>query len=357
MASRPSQPSHGTGSGPTAADRPPRARVVALTGAAAFLGRNLIGILEEDPRIERIIALDIKTPETGGQKTRVIPIDLTAPSSEERIADVLAAERVDTLLHLAFLSAPTHATAWAHELEAIGTLHLLNAARQVSLRKLILWSQTILYGAHPTNPNFLTEKHPLRADPEERYFADKMAAEREVNAFGAKAKGTIVTILRTAAVLGPTVHNYVTRFLTQRPAMTLLGFDPLWQFIHEVDAIAAFKLAIDRDFPGTFNIVGDGVLPLSTVLKLAGRTSVPILHTAAGPLVGALWAVQGAPAPPSFLRYLRYICVADGAKAAQVMGFRPMYSTREALLDYMSAQRLRDARLLQETGAQDRGPA
>ena len=41
-------------------------------------------------------------------------------------------------------------------------MHVLNAARQVSLRKLILWSQTILYGAHPTNPNFLTERHALR---------------------------------------------------------------------------------------------------------------------------------------------------------------------------------------------------
>lgn len=349
MDSRSSPPA---GSAPRApADKARRGRVVALTGAAAFLGRNLIGLLEEDPRVERVIALDLKAPATAGAKTTVVPVDLTAPSSEERVAEVLAAESVDTLVHLAFISAPTHASAWAHELEAIGTLHLLNAARQVNLRKLVLWSQTILYGAHPTNPNFLTEKHPLRADPEERYFADKMAAEREVNAFGAKAKGTIVTVLRTGAILGPTVQNYVTRYLSFRVALTLLGFDPLWQFVHEVDAISAFKLAIDRDVPGTFNVVGDGVLPLSTVLRLAGRPQLPVLHTAAGPLIGAMWAMQAAPAPPSFLRYLRYLCVADGAKAAQQLGFRPMYSTREALLDYISAQRLRDARLLQEPAA------
>ena len=343
-----SQAARGGGS-----SRPARAegRVIALTGAASFLGRNLIGVLEEDPRVSRIVALDIKAPDTSGEKTRVVNVDLTAPSSVERVAKALAGEGVDTLVHLCFLSSPTHGTAWAHELESIGTMHLLNAARQVSPRKLVLWSQTILYGAHPTNPNFLTERHPLRADTDEPFFADKIAAEREVNAFGAKAKGTVVTILRTAPIVGPTVKNYVTRFLAQRMVMTLLGFDPLWQFVHEVDAIAAFKLAIDRDFPGTFNIVGDGVLPLDTVIKLAGRVAFPVFHPAAEPLIGALWAAQVAPAPPSFLRYLRYMCVADGEKAARVMGFRPAYSTREALLDYISAQRLRDARLLQDSPA------
>jgi UDP-glucose 4-epimerase len=41
--------------------------------------------------------------------------------------------------------------------------------------------------------------------------------------------------------------------------------------------------------------------------------------------------------------------VADGQKAWETMGFRPAYTTREALLDFTSAQRLRDVKLLQET--------
>src|SRR4051794_20904549 len=108
-------------------------RVVALTGAASFLGRNLVGILEEDPRIARVIAIDVKAPDTTGPKTRMYPVDLTAFASEERVGEILAAERVDTLIHLAFLSSPTHAVAWAHELESVGTMHVLNAARQVNL--------------------------------------------------------------------------------------------------------------------------------------------------------------------------------------------------------------------------------
>lgn len=333
------------GLAPQARSRP---RVVALTGAASFLGQNLVGILDEDPNIARVVAIDVKPPATSGQKTRLYQVDLTAPASEARCAEIFSAERVDTLLHLGFLSTPTHATAWAHELESVGTMHLLNGARQVSLRKVVLWSQTFLYGANPANPNFLTERHPLRASKNEPFFADKIAAEQQLGSFAAKSKGTIVTVLRTAPIVGPTVHNLITRYLSQRTVMTLMGFDPLWQFVHEVDALAAFKLAVDGDFPGTFNIVGDGVLPLSTCLRLASRTAIPVFHPLAEPLVGALWAAQLTPAPPSFLRYLRYVCVADGAKAARVMGFRPSYTTREALLDYVNSQRLRDVKLLLE---------
>jgi len=327
---------------------PPGGRVVALTGAASFLGRNLVGVLEEDPQIARIVAVDVEAPDTGGPKTRMYPIDLTLPASEERIAEVLAAEGVDTFLHLAFLSSPTHATAWAHELESVGTMHVLNAARRSSLRKFILWSQTILYGAHPTNPNFLTERHPLRADEQEPFFADKVAAEREVASYAQKARSTVVTVLRTAPIVGPTVRNYVTRYLAERVILTLLGFDPLWQFVHEVDAIAAFKLAVDQDAPGVFNIAAEGVLPISTVIKLAGRVALPVFHPVAEAMMAAAWAAQAAYAPPGFLRYLRYLCVADGEKAARRMGFRPAYTTREALLDYLGAQRLRDVRLLQD---------
>lgn len=323
-------------------------RVIAVTGAASFLGRNLVGLLEEDPQTRRIVTIDIAAASTARDKTKHFPLDLTAPAAEKRVASILAIEQVDTLVHLAFLPSPTHATVWSHELESVGTMHLINAARQTGLRKFIQWSQTLLYGAHPTNPNFLTERHPLRADADEPFFADKIAAEREISVFATKAKGTVVTVLRTAPIVGPTVRNWVTRYLSPHKVPTLLGFDPLWQLVHEVDVLAAFKLAIDRDHPGTYNIVGEGVLPLSTIIRLAGRESMPLLHPFAGAVVGALWVAQISPFPPSFLRYLRYVCVADGEKAAG-MGFRPAYTTREALLDYVNAERLREANLLQET--------
>lgn len=331
--------------------RPARRRVVALTGAASFLGRNLIGVLEEDPAVARIVAIDVDAAPTAGKKTRLYEIDLTQPGSELKVAEAFAAEEVDTVLHLAFLSSPSHASAYAHELESVGTMRVLTACRSARVRKLVQWSTTLLYGALPTNPNFLSERHPLRARRNDPFFADKVAAESEALRFGARGGGGIVTILRTAPILGPTVSNYLTRYLSQKVVPTMMGFDPLMQFLHEVDAIASFKRAIDRDVPGVFNIVGDGVLPLSTIVKLAGRLALPVPHPLAKPMLQAAWVAHLSDAPSSFVDYLRFLCVADGDKAARELGFRASYSSREALLDFASAQRLRDVKLLDEREA------
>jgi UDP-glucose 4-epimerase len=297
------------------------------------------------------VAIDSAPSPIAGPKTRFYEVDLTQPAAESRIAEILSAERVDSMAHLAFLPEPTHATAWAHELESVGTMHVTVAARQAKLRKLVLSSHTWLYGAHPSNPNFLTEKHPLRAPRSEPFFADKIEAEEQARKLAQRSPGVVVTILRMAAILGPTVHNAFTRYLARKVVPTMMGFDPLVQFLHEVDAIAALHLALLRDVPGTFNIVGDGVLPLSTVIKLAGRIAFPVPHPLARTLTTLAWVAQLVEAPPTFLKYLRFLCVADGARAQTALGFTPAYTSREALLDFVSAQRLRDVKLLAETAA------
>ena len=50
----------------------------------------------------------------------------------------------------------------------------------------------------------------------------------------------------------------------------------------------------------------------------------------------------------AFVAALRYLCVADGTHARKGLGFRPIYSTRDAVLDFEGALRLREARLLHE---------
>jgi len=326
-------------------------RVIAVTGSASFLGRSLVALLEEDERIHRIVSVDVETPKTAAHKTRLYRIDLTDPSAPDGVSEIFETEGVDTLVHLAFLASPAHAAAWAHELESVGTMHLLNAARRTSVRKIVMHSQTLLYGAHPTNPNYLTERHPLRARKSEPFFADRIAAEVDVLKYAESDGARVATVLRTAPILGPNVRSYLTRYLSRRVVPTILGYDPLWQLLHESDAVAAFKVAIDRDAPGVFNIVGDGVLPLSTLVKLAGRLAAPLPRSLANPLVSALWLGQLAEAPPSLLDYLQYLCVADGERAKRELGFRPVYTTREALLDFASAQHLRDARVLAEAAS------
>jgi UDP-glucose 4-epimerase len=324
-------------------------RNVALTGARTFLGKSLLRLLEEDDRVRRVVVIDQDSPLTAGAKSRSYVVDRTQPSAPARISEILAAEAIDTFVHLGFLESPAKNLGWAHELESVGTLHILNACRERPVKKFVLGSSVALYGPHHDNPNFLAETHSLRGLNATPFLGDKIDAERQVEAYAREHRSACVTILRFAPLLGPTVESYITRWLTRPLVPTLLGFDPLVQFVHEVDALAALKLALDRDVPGPFNIVGDGVLPLSTVIKLIGRTQLPLPHFLARRVTALLWVAGVSEVPPSMLRFLRFLCVGDGAKAKRELGFSPGYTSREAVLELGATLRLREARLL--TGA------
>lgn len=326
-------------------------RSVALTGVRTFLGRSLLKLLEEDDRVRRLVVIDREPPLDAGAKTRSYIVDRTQPGAPARIAEILATESVDTFVHLGFLESPTRNLVWAHELESVGTLHVLNACREHPVQKLVLGSSTALYGPHFDNPNFLSETHALRGLPETPFLSDKIDAERQIEAYAREHRSASVTVLRFAPLLGPTVDNYVTRWLTSAVVPTLLGYDPLLQFIHEVDALAALKLALERDVSGVFNVVGDGVLPLSTVIKLLGHTNVPVPHFFAERLAQLLWVSGLSEVPPPLLRFMRHLCVADGDKAKRELAFLPGYTSREAVLELGAALRLRQARLLTESYA------
>jgi UDP-glucose 4-epimerase len=321
-------------------------RVVAITGAGSFLGLNLIGLLEDDPRVSKIVCLDTTTPPTAGAKSRFYELDLVHPAAEERLAEVLVAESVDVVVHLGLLESPSRETMHAHEVEGVGTMQVLNACRRARTHKLIVRSFTWLYGARATNPAFLSEKHLLRARGSDPFFQDKLAVEEQLLRFRQPGQGRVVTVLRTAPLIGPTVDNFLTRYLRLGRVPTVLGFDPLWQFLHEADAVAALKLAVDRDAPGVFNLASEGVLPLSMAIRLLGRTRLPLPRPLLKPTLGALWLAKVGNAAPALLDYLQYACVADTSVAKSRLGFVPVFSSREALSDFASAEQLREAKLL-----------
>ena len=313
----------------------PEARVVAITGVRSFIGSEVLKRLEEDRRYTKILAFDVKKPDLPLDKARFFKVDLTLPSADADLAEHLEREGCDTVLHAAFLSKPTHAAAWAHELEDIGTMHVLNACAEAQVAKLVLASTTLVYGAHASNPNFLSEKHELRGHPRSRFVQDKVAAEKQVQRFAAENKAARVTVLRLAAILGPTIDNLFTRFFTRPIAPVMMGFDPLMQFLHEQDAVDAFKLALDVDVAGEFNIVGDGVLPYTTILAMMGKFPLPLPHALARALSQGLWAAQVFDSPPNFLDFLRFMCVADGSRARRELGFSPRHDIKTTVRDFL----------------------
>lgn len=325
--------------------KPPEVKSIALTGTAGFVGSSLLRELEKDPRYKSLVALDNRKPPFETKKTKFYRVDLTETLADAKLLEIFRKENVETVIHAAFPVSPPQDTSWAHELVSVGTMYVLDACAAGGVRKLIMGSTTELYGAHPTNPNFLSETHPLRGGFKSRFLRDRIEAENQVLKYAAKHPETVVTLLRPCTILGPHVRNYKTSFLQRPVIFTVMGYDPLFQAVHEEDVTRAFKVVIEEDHPGIFNIVGDGVLPLSKALKLAGKITVPVPSVLLYPVVQALWYANLFNAPASRIDFLKYLLVASGEKAKKSMKFAPRYSTKETLLSFIGAQRLREAHL------------
>lgn len=304
---------------------------VAMTGATGDLGTLLLPLLEEDDRVERIIALDVAQPARRIRKLDFRRVDLARPEADHALAAALGAQTVDAFFHLAFLNSAVRNTAFAHELEVIGTLHVLAAVAAASVPRLIVPSVTAVYGARETNAAWLDEDRDLHGCPPSRFVSDKLAVEQQVQAFRERTPGTAVAVLRFAPVLGPSVDNPVTRFLKARWVPTLLGYDPLWQAVHEDDAARALHLTLHAEAEGAFNVVGEGVLSLSALIRLAGGNVVPLPHPVARAAMRLLNASGMIGVPMTLLDYIQFSWVADGRRAREQLGFVPRYHAREAV--------------------------
>lgn len=319
----------------------PTPRRIAITGSRSYIGRGLIHRAQDDRNTQHVLALDLKPPERlaasdGTQDPRFAfaRVDLTQPAAEELLVRAFREHDIDTVVHAAFLSGPTHATGWAHELEDVGTMYVSNACRRSGVRKLILASTTLVYGADPRNPNYIGESRPLPA-PASRWLRDRISAEKQARRLREDRPDITVTILRAAPTLGASIDNFVSRLLSRPVVPRLWGADPLIQLLHEEDLLAAYELALLRNSSRDLNIVGDGVLPLSTLLALMGRVPLFVPHRLARAAMKLLWVTQLGELPPAFLEYFRYLCVADGALARERLGFKPRYDIRQTLVDFL----------------------
>jgi UDP-glucose 4-epimerase len=302
---------------------------VALTGPTGDFGALLLPRLRDDARVSRILTLGTR----GSSGPRVVHhrVDLTRYDVESELVDLLREAEVEVLYHLAFLHGRSRSGAFAHEVEVIGTLHVLAAAARAGVKKLVVPSYTLVYGARPENPALLSEDAPLHGSAASRFVSDRVEVEKQVAAFRTSHPEVAVTVLRFAPVLGPSADNPATRFFRRPVAPTLLGFDPLWQALHEDDACAALLHVLDRPSTGVFNVVSGDVLPLSAMVGLAGSRALPLPAPLARAILRGLNAAGVTATPPSLLDYLHYACVADGTRCRQLLDFVPRYSAREAL--------------------------
>jgi len=313
---------------------------VAITGLGSFLGRRLAErLVGTQPEIG-LVGVDLRRPYGLSPRVRFHQVDLTVPTADGHLAEIFGQEQVDTVVHTAFRREPTSDLEEDHELDTIGSLHILNACAAAGVRRLVVASTTMVYGPWPDNPNFLTESHPLRGHPAAHCVVNRVEMEALVAEWAASHPSTRVTVLRPCWIMGPNYTDSVVRYFSSPVVPTLLGYDPLMQFVHEEDCLHAFETATLRNHPGVFNVVGRGVLPLSTILRAGRKRRLRIPAAILYRLRYYPSRAQTGDGPEGFYDYLRYLWVADGERGWAAFG-EPEYSTREAWMSFISSREMR----------------
>lgn len=316
-----------------------RTRVVLVTGVARYLGGRLARMLTEDPTIERVIGVDVVPPRDDIGTAEFVRADIRNPI----IAKVIASAEVDTVVHMSVLAQPGSAGGRTimKEVNVIGTMQLLAACQKApSVRKLVVKSSSTVYGASPKDPAMFTEDMEPRSLPRAGFAKDSVEVEGYVRGFARRRPDVTVTVLRFANFLGPRIETPMSAYFSLPVVPTVLGFDPRLQFVHEEDGLEVLRRTAVQDFPGTYNVAGDGVLLLSQAVHRAGRPTLPLLSPFVSSIGGLVRRARVVDFSPEQLRYLTYGRGLDTTRMRTVLGFQPQWSTVATFDDFVRAHRL-----------------
>jgi UDP-glucose 4-epimerase len=319
-------------------------RIALVTGVSRNLGGRLAARLAADPDIERVIGVDTAPPgrELAGLlgRTEFVRADIRNPL----IAKVIAAARVDTVVHMSITASPGQAGGRVpmKEMNVIGTMQLLAACQKsVYVRRLVVKSSTAVYGASHRDPAMFTEETEPRAPLRTSYGKDSVEIEGYVRGFGRRRPDVAISMLRFTNIIGPHVSSPLTRYLSLPVVPTLLGFDPRIQLLHEDDALETLRLAALEDRAGTYNVAGDGILALSQAIRRAGRVFASVPESAMNIVADAGRRAKLTRFSPEQVRFLHYGCVVDTARLKRDFGYTPKYTTAQAFEDFLQAGAVR----------------
>lgn len=302
-------------------------RAVLITGIGNYWGGRIALALEQEPSIGDLLGMDVSGPVTTFSRLEYIHMALRSPF----LADMLRHRRVDTVVHMEWRD-PDRGREKMFETNVLGTRALLSACKEAGVRKLIVRSSTAVYGPSPDNPNFLPERSPVRARARDPHLRDQVECESDFREFlSHRHAKPMLTVLRFAHIVGPSAPSMMNRYLRRRRLPSVLGYDPLLQFIHENDMVAAVVAAVNSDVAGAVNVAADGVVPLTRVAALLGKKLAPQVLPLMPALESAASYLPSASKPVLPSPYLKFLCNGDTRRMKEEMGFSPQLSAVDTL--------------------------
>jgi UDP-glucose 4-epimerase len=212
----------------------------------------------------------------------------------------------------------TAATEERYRINLGGTRSVFEHAARYGVKHAIFVGRHTYYGAAPDAPLYHTENDPPLAVSTYPELADLVAADLYAGTALWRWPEMTTTVLRLCYTLGPSGHGNLAAFLRGPRVPMVLGFDPLFQFMHESDVARAICLALEKRIRGVYNVAGPAPVPLSVLVKVTGRRLLPLPEALLRPIMGRF----GLPAlPADAISHLKYPVVVDHSAFRSATGF------------------------------------
>ncbi len=174
---------------------------VVVTGGAGFIGANLCRLLARQDFVDQVVALDDFS--TGSAENLA-----DSPAVELVKGSILSAQDLDRVMpgthavvHLAARPSVPRSLAdpmATHQVNATGTMMVLESARRHGLPHVVVASSSSVYGANPVLP----KREDMATMPVSPYAASKLATEVYALSY-ARSFGLPVLVFRFFNVFGP----------------------------------------------------------------------------------------------------------------------------------------------------------
>lgn len=248
--------------------------------------------------------------------------------------DVFRKRRPHAVIHMATVTHLVARTEERYRINLGGTRAVFEHAVAYGVEHAIFVGRHTYYGAGPDSPLYHHEDDPPMAVTTFPELADLVAADLYACTSLWRFPGLATSVLRFCYTLGPTGHGTLATFLRGPRVPTILGFDPLYQFMHERDVASAIVLALKSRIRGVYNVAGPQPVPLSLLIRDTGRTQIPLPEILFANLLGRF----GLPRlPKGALAHIKYPVVIDSEPFRKATGFTHEVSEMQSMAEYRSA--------------------
>jgi nucleoside-diphosphate-sugar epimerase len=298
---------------------------VAVTGAASGTGALLTQRLAESDEVKQVLAIDERRGDVTEAQWHVMDVRDPAIADRLRGADIVVHLAVDVDLG----TDPVARTAF----NVRGTQTVLTAAAAAGVRRVVLCTSAMVYGALPDNDVPLAEDAELRATADATAVGDLLEIERLGRRAPRAHPGLNVTVLRPAVLVGNT-DTALTRYFESPRLLVVAGSRPTWQFCHVDDLVGALEYAALEKVEGELAVGCDGWLEQEEVEELSGIRRMELPSSVALGTASRLHRLGLTPSPAGDLAYTMHPWAVSGS-GLHAAGWRPQWTNEEVLAELL----------------------